>query len=36
VAAVTNLHGPIIPLASVGLIGVGVILGKMFSRQRAA
>ena len=36
VIAVKNLSGPIIPLASVGLIGLGAILGKAVSRNRAA
>jgi hypothetical protein len=36
VIAVKNLHGPIIPMASVGLIGLGAILGKVVSRKRAA
>jgi len=34
--AVRNLHGPIIPMASVGLIGLGAILGKIVSQKRAA
>jgi hypothetical protein len=34
--AVKNLHGPLIPMASVGLIGLGAILGKAISRKRAA
>jgi hypothetical protein len=34
--AVKNLRGPIIPMASVGLIGLGAILGKVVSRNRAA
>jgi hypothetical protein len=33
--AVKNLHGPIIPMASIALIGVGAILGKMISYKRA-
>lgn len=33
VIAVKNLHGPFIPMASVGLIGVGAILGKAVSRK---
>jgi hypothetical protein len=33
--AVKNLHGPLIPMASVGLIGVGAILGKAVSRKHA-
>jgi hypothetical protein len=36
VIAVKNLHGPIIPMASVALIGLGAILGKVVSRKRAA
>jgi hypothetical protein len=36
VIAVKNLHGPVIPIASVGLIGLGAILGKAVSRKRAA
>lgn len=36
VIAVKNLHGPLIPMASVGLIGVGAILGKLVSSKRAA
>ena len=36
VIAVKNLHGPLIPMASVGLIGLGAILGKAVSRNRAA
>src|SRR6266480_2200472 len=36
VIAVKNLHGPLIPVASVGLIGLGAILGKAVSRNRAA
>jgi hypothetical protein len=34
--AVKNLHGPLIPMASVGLIGLGAILGKALSRKHAA
>jgi hypothetical protein len=34
--AVKNLHGPIIPMASIALIGVGAILGKVISQKRAA
>jgi hypothetical protein len=34
--AVKNLHGPLIPVASVGLIGAGAIIGKVVSRGRAA
>jgi len=36
VIAVKNLHGPLIPMASVGLIGVGAILGKAVSRKPRA
>jgi hypothetical protein len=36
VIAVKNLHGPLIPMASVGLIGVGAILGKAVSRKHAS
>jgi len=36
VIAVKNLHGPLIPIASVGLIGLGAILGKTVSRKNAA
>lgn len=36
VIAVKNLHGPLIPMASVALIGVGALLGKMLARKRAA
>jgi hypothetical protein len=37
-AAVTvkNLQGPLIPVASVGLIGAGAIIGKAVGRKRAA
>ena len=34
--AVKNLHGPLIPMASVGLIGLGSVLGKTVSRKHAA
>jgi hypothetical protein len=34
--AVKNLHGPLIPIASIGLIGLGAILGKAVSRRNAA
>ncbi|SRR6266498_3408340 len=34
--AVKNLHGPLIPMASVGLIGLGALLGKIVSHKRAA
>ena len=36
VIAVKNLHGPLIPMVSVSLIGVGALLGKMLARKRAA
>jgi hypothetical protein len=36
VIAGKNLHGPLIPMASVGLIGLGAILGKIVSHKRAA
>jgi len=36
VIAVNNLQGPVIPVASVGLVGVGAILGKAFGGKRAA
>jgi len=36
VIAVKNLHGPLIPMASVGLIGLGALLGKIVSHKRAA
>lgn len=35
VIAVNNLHGPLIPMASVGLIGLGALVGKMFGQRRA-
>jgi hypothetical protein len=35
VIAVKNLHGPLIPMASVGLIGLGAVLGKVVRRNRA-
>jgi hypothetical protein len=34
--AVKNLHGPIIPIASVFIIGLGALIGKLVSHQRAA
>jgi hypothetical protein len=34
VIAVKNLQGPLIPMASVALIGLGAILGKAVSRKR--
>jgi hypothetical protein len=36
VIAVKNLRGPIIPMAAVGLIGLGALLGKVVSHKRAA
>lgn len=36
VIAVKNLQGPLIPIASVPLIGLGAILGKVISYKRAA
>jgi len=36
VIAVKNLRGPVIPMAAVGLIGLGALLGKIVSRKRAA
>lgn len=36
VIAVKNLHGPLIPVASVGLVGLGVIIGKLAGRRREA
>jgi hypothetical protein len=36
VIAVRNLHGPVIPIASVALIGLGAILGKAVSGKRAS
>jgi len=36
VIAVKNLRGPIIPMAAVGLIGLGALLGKIVSHKRAA
>jgi hypothetical protein len=36
VIAVNNLHGPLIPMASVGLTGLGALIGKMLGRKRAA
>ena len=34
--AVNNLHSPLIPLASVSLIGLGAIIGKMLGHKGAA
>jgi hypothetical protein len=36
VVAVKNLHGPLIPVACVGLVGAGVIIGKVIGQGRAA
>jgi hypothetical protein len=36
IIAVSNLRGPIIPIASVSLIGIGAVLGKRLSGRRAA
>ena len=36
VIAVKNLQGPLIPIASVALIGLGAILGKVIIHKRAA
>jgi hypothetical protein len=36
VIAVKNLRGPVVPMATVGLIGLGAILGKIVSHKRAA
>lgn len=36
VIAVRNLRGPVIPMAAVGLIGLGALLGKIVSHKRAA
>lgn len=33
--AVKNLQGPLIPAASVGLVGAGVIIGRAVGRRRA-
>ena len=35
VIAVNNLHSPLIPMASVGLIGLGALIGKMLGHKRA-
>jgi len=35
VIAVNNLRGPLVPIASVSLIGMGAIIGKMLSRRQA-
>jgi len=36
VIAVKTLRGPVIPLAAVGLIGLGALLGKIVTHKRAA
>jgi hypothetical protein len=36
VLAVKNLHEPVIPIASVALIGLGAILGKAVSGKHAS
>jgi hypothetical protein len=36
VIAVKNLRGPVIPMAAVGLIGLGALLGKIVSHKRPA
>ncbi len=36
VVAVKNLQGPLIPAASVGLVGAGAVIGKVVGRGRAA
>lgn len=36
VIAVKNLRGPVIPMAAVGLIGLGALLGKIVSQKGAA
>ena len=36
VIAANNLHGPLIPMASVALIGLGALIGKMLGGKRAA
>ena len=35
VIAVNNLQGPLIPMASVGLIGLGALIGKMLGHKRS-
>jgi hypothetical protein len=34
--AVKNLRGPVIPVMSTGLVGLGAIIGKAFGRKHAA
>jgi len=36
VIAIKNLHGPVIPMTSTGLIGLGAVLGKLVTRKHAA
>ncbi len=36
VIAVKNLRGPVIPMAAVGLVGLGALLGKIVSYKRTA
>ena len=36
IIAVKNLHGPIIPMASVFIIGLGALVGKVVSQQHSA
>ena len=36
VIAVKNLQGPLIPMASVGLIGLGALIGKLLGHTRTA
>jgi peptidoglycan/LPS O-acetylase OafA/YrhL len=36
VIAVNNLHTPFIPLACIGLVGAGVLLGKAIAGRRAS
>jgi hypothetical protein len=36
VIAVKNLRGPVIPMAAVGLIGLGALLGKTVSHKRVS
>lgn len=36
VIAMSNLRGPVIPIASVSLIGIGAVLGKRLGGRRAA
>ena len=34
IVAVNNLHGPLIPVASISLVGLGAILGKRLASSR--